>query len=92
MSNKKNQIKLADLSQKAVLTTREVSCYTGLSMSALYKLMMRRAIPFSRPFGKVAFFDRVEVEKCLMSAKIRTTAEVGAEIEAIAEAQKIGRG
>lgn len=83
--SKKNQIKLSDLAQKQVLTTAEVCAYTGWSRSALYKLMMAKRIPYSKPNGKYAYFDRLELESYLMSARIKTTAEVEA------EAQRIGR-
>lgn len=85
MTNKNKQIKLADLTNKAVLTSDEVAIYMNCSKSHLYKLMMEHKIPFSKPNGKQAYFDRVEVEAYLMSAKVKTTAEVEA------EAQKMGR-
>lgn len=82
---RKKQIKLADLNNKAVLTTPELAVFTGWSISYIHKLTMGRKIPFSKPNGKACYFDREEIEKYLMSAKVQTQAEVEA------EAQKIGR-
>lgn len=84
MTKKKNQIKLSDLTTKRVLTTEELAVYTGWSKSYIFKLTMARAIPFSKPNGKRIYFDREEVERYLMGAKVKTKAEVEA------EAQKMG--
>ena len=83
--SKKNQIKLADLSNKKVLTSRELAVYTGWSLSYIYKLTMSNTIPYSKPNGKTCFFDREEIERYLMGARVQTQAEVEA------QAQKIGR-
>ena len=88
MSNKKKQIKLSDITTKKVLTTDELVAYTGWSRSFIYKLTMSRSIPFSKPNGKTCFFDREEIEEYLMSAKVKSTAEVGAEVEALAAEQR----
>lgn len=55
------------LSQKNVLTFPEAARYTGFSRSYLYKLTSLEKIPFSKPAGKMIFFDRVELEKWLLN-------------------------
>lgn len=61
---------------KKVLTVDEAARYMGISKSTLYKMMMRREIPYSKPNGKVCFFDRVELEAWLMSNRQSTAAEL----------------
>ena len=82
-------VKVADLIveritglQKAVLTVDECVKYTGISKSALYKLMMRKQIPYSKPNGKLAYFDRVELEKWLMSNRVATENELNEQARA----------
>ena len=67
---------------KAVLTVDEAARYMGVSKSSLYKLMMRKLIPYSRPNGKVCYFDRLELEKWLMSNRISTENELNDRAEA----------
>ena len=67
---------------KAVLTVDEAARYMGVSKSSLYKLMMRKLIPYSRPNGKVCYFDRLELEKWLMSNRVATENELNDRAEA----------
>lgn len=67
---------------KAVLTVDEAARYMGVSKSSLYKLMMRKLIPYSRPNGKVCYFDRLELEKWLMSNRVATENELNDMAEA----------
>jgi excisionase family DNA binding protein len=55
------------LSQKNVLTFSEAARYTGFSKSYLYKLTSLEKIPFSKPAGKMIFFDRVGLEHWLLN-------------------------
>jgi excisionase family DNA binding protein len=55
------------LSQKNVLTFSEAAHYTGFSKSYLYKLTSLEKIPFSKPAGKMIFFDRAILEKWLLN-------------------------
>lgn len=58
------------LSQKTFLTFNELSEYTGLSKSYLYKLSMNFSIPgMYRPLGKQLYFDRKEVDQWMLSNK-----------------------
>ena len=67
---------------KAVLTVDEAARYMGVSKSSLYKLMMRKQIPHSKPNGKVCYFDRLELEKWLMSNRVATEDELNDRAEA----------
>lgn len=56
-----------DLTTKAVLTFQEVLEYTGFSASYLYKLTSLGLIPHNKPRGKMIFFNRLELEKWLLT-------------------------
>lgn len=64
------------LNHKAVLTVSECAKYMGIAKSSLYKMMMRGEIPYSKPTGKVCFFDRREIEQWLMSNRMATAEEL----------------
>lgn len=68
--------KTISLSQKDVLTFDEVCTYTGLSRSHLYKLTCANKIPHSKPFGKMLYFERAELNKWLLQNPITTVDEI----------------
>lgn len=43
---------------KKVLNVEELSIYTGFKKSYIYKLVNKKVIPYSKPNGKMLFFDR----------------------------------
>ncbi|WP_210466707.1 helix-turn-helix domain-containing protein [Rufibacter roseolus] len=53
------------LAQKTVLTFEEVSAYTGLSKSYLYKLTSAAGIPHFKPQGKHIYFSKAELDQWL---------------------------
>jgi excisionase family DNA binding protein len=57
------------LSQKKVLTLDEVSDYTGLSKSFLYKLTCKNEIPCYKPLGKHIYFNKEEIDSWLLQNK-----------------------
>lgn len=64
------------LAQKSVLTFDEVSHFTGLSKSFLYKLTSTNRIPHFKPHGKVLYFERSQVEAWLLQNPNKTTDEI----------------
>ena len=64
------------LSQKTVLNFDEVSVYTGLSKSHLYKLTSTGGIPCYKPNGKHIYFEKASIDKWLLSNKKKTNAEI----------------
>lgn len=68
---KTNQERLEKLllAKKNVLNIRELSDYTGYSISYIYKLTSRNAIPYFKPSGKAVFFDRMEIDVWLLKNK-----------------------
>lgn len=57
------------LAAKNVLTLNDVSALTGLSKSWLYKATCDRKIPHYKPFGKMLYFDRKEIEDWMRQGK-----------------------
>jgi excisionase family DNA binding protein len=80
------------LSRKNVLTVRELSAYTGLSTSAIYKLTFERQIPHFKPGGKLIFFRRTDIDAWLLTNPIETVDDKMRELnKKISEQIKIPR-
>lgn len=65
--------------QDKPLTLREAAEFTGLSKSTIYKLTCKNQIPYYRPTGGRAYFDRRELREWLLRNRIKTAEEVDAE-------------
>lgn len=65
-----------NLETKEVLTLNEVSNYTGLSKSHIYRLCSTGGIPFYKPFNKCNYFDRQEIIQWLKQNRVATTKEL----------------
>jgi excisionase family DNA binding protein len=63
---------MAALLQKPVLTFKEALLYTGLSESSLYKMVMNRVIPHSKPSGRKLYFDAELLKSWMLSNPIAT--------------------
>ena len=77
---------------KAVLTTDEAARYMNVSKSALYKLMMKREIPYSKPNGKLCFFSRQELENWLMRNRVATADEIHEQAQTYCSRTRLKRG
>ncbi|MCT4646924.1 MAG: helix-turn-helix domain-containing protein [Carboxylicivirga sp.] len=64
------------ISNKNVLTFDEACDYTGLSRSYLYKLTSSGKIPYSKPNGKVIFFDKEKLNKWLLKNARKSADEI----------------
>lgn len=62
--------------EKTIMNLTELSVYTGISKSYLYKLTHLGKIAFSKPFGKLMFFEKSEVDSWLLSNKQTTSTEL----------------
>lgn len=80
------------ITQKRVLTTDETARFLGMSKSSLYKLMMRREIPFSKPNGKLCFFSRQELENWLMRNRVATADELHEQAENFCSRTRFKKG
>jgi len=67
---------LAATLHKPVLTFKEALLYTGLSASSLYKLVMRRLVPHSKPTGRKLYFDAEQLRLWMLSNPIATHDEL----------------
>ena len=65
--------------ERGLLTTTEAAHYLGVKPSYLYKMMMRRAIPYYKPGGKLCFFSRDDLDAWLTSIRIKSQNEIESE-------------
>ena len=68
-----------EFKNKTMLTAEEAASYLGISKSYLYKLTMRRSIPFYKPEGKLVYFRRDELEAWLCRNRVATQDELDAQ-------------
>ncbi len=61
---------------RTLFTTTEAARYLGLKPSYLYKLMMRRAIPYYKPNGKLCYFSKDDLDAWLTNIRVRSQAEI----------------
>jgi len=61
---------------KAVLTTEEASHYMGISLSHLYRLTSTAQIPFSKPSGKLMYFNREKLDAWLLNNTTNTNNDI----------------
>ena len=52
---------------KEVLTLEEACDYTGISQSYMYKLTSAGKIPYSKPLGKLIYFEKKQLNSWLLS-------------------------
>ena len=65
--------------ERDLMTTTEAARYLGLKPSYLYKLMMRRAIPYSKPGGKLCFFAKADLDAWLTRVRVKSQSEIDSE-------------
>jgi excisionase family DNA binding protein len=75
---------------KDVLTFNEASEFTGLSKSYLYKLTSGQKVPHYKPFGKMVYFNRLELESWLQQNKVLTTDEINSKAQSYCMSNKKG--
>lgn len=68
--------------ESTLLTTKEFSEYSGLSLSHIYKLTHGRRIPFFRPMGKTIYFKKTDVDNFLLQNRQSTKSEIENEANA----------
>lgn len=74
---------------KETLTMKEVAEYMGCSTNWLYKLTSEGKIPFYKPFGKMIFFKKSEVDAFLQTNRQSTFAEIHAKAAAYCQSNNI---
>ncbi len=73
---KLNRIERYIFGLKEILNVEELSDYTGLSRSYIYKLVHKAQIPYSKPNGKILFFERKKIDSWLLQNSHKSSAEV----------------
>lgn len=64
------EIKNIVSTNKRILNIKEAATYLGMSKSKLYKLTASRGIPHSKPTNGLLFFDKEEITKWALGAKV----------------------
>ncbi|MCK0147619.1 helix-turn-helix domain-containing protein [Arenibacter sp. F26102] len=76
LEEKLDRIESLLLGSKKVLTMEEACDYTGISRSYLYKLTSRGEIPYSKPNGKMIFFDIDKLNEWLLQNSRKSHDEI----------------
>ena len=61
---------------KSFLTVDDLIDYTGFKRSYIYKLVHLNEIPYSKPQGKILFFDRAEIDEWLRQNKSKSKSQI----------------
>lgn len=75
---------------KRILTLDEVSSYTGMSKSYLYKLTATQKIPHYKPIGKLIYFEKDELDAWLLQNRVSTSNELESKAQAYCMSNKKG--
>ena len=62
--------------KRNLMTTAEAAEYIGVKKSYLMKLMMKKAIPYYKPNGKLCFFDEADLDHWLHRVRIPSEEEL----------------
>lgn len=65
-----------------MLTATEAAQFLGVSRSHLYKLTMRRRVPYYKPGGKIIYFRADELLLWMQQNRVSTAAELEAQAQA----------
>lgn len=76
IAEKLDRIERLIIANKKVLTFDEACEYTGISRSYLYKLTSSGVIPYSKPNGKVIFFNKEKLDKWLLKNARKSADEI----------------
>lgn len=76
--HKLNRIEKYIFGLKDVLNVEELADYTGFKKSYIYKLVHSNRIPFSKPLGKVLFFERKKIDEWLLTNSHKSNEEIEA--------------
>ena len=62
--------------ERNLMTTTEAARYLGLKPSYLYKMMMRRAIPYYKP---LCYFAKEDLDAWLKRVRVKSQGEIDSE-------------
>lgn len=66
----------AAINTKTVLNADEAAQYMGISIHHLYRLTSKAQIPYSKPSGKLMYFNRQSLDQWLLSNQTSTTNDI----------------
>jgi excisionase family DNA binding protein len=83
-------INSAILRSKTIYAAPEAATYLGIALSSLYKLTSAGVLQFSKPGGKLMFFQREILDEYLLRnvTKAKSQAEIAEEMARIRERKK----
>ena len=64
------------MTKRNLMTTAEAAEYIGVKKSYLMKLMMKKAIPYYKPNGKLCYFDEADLDHWLRRVRIPSEEEL----------------
>lgn len=70
------KLEVNETNYKIIMNLDEVSEYTGLSKSTLYKLIHYRKISYSKPNGKLVYFHKEDVDRFLTQNRVKAIHEI----------------
>lgn len=76
---KLNRIEKFIFGLKDILNVEELSEYSGFTKSYIYKLVHHSKIPYSKPNGKVLFFERKKIDEWLLQNSHKSESEINRE-------------
>ena len=76
LDNIEKLLKELSLLKKEVLTIIEAAEYLEISQSHLYKLTSSGTVPFYKPNGKKVYFNRLELDKWLLTNRHASHADI----------------
>lgn len=85
---KLNRIERFIFGLKEILNVEELSDYTGFTKSYIYKLVHTSQIPYSKPGGKVLFFERKKIDLWLLQNSSKSNSEITAEASEYVRSKK----
>ncbi len=69
----------AVLMNKPMLNVDEASVYTGISKGTLYNMTSDNKIPYYKPFGKLVYFKRDDLDAIMQKGRIKSQEEIAEE-------------
>lgn len=63
-------------STKQILNVEDLINYTGYKRSYIYKLVHNNILPFSKPNGKILFFEKSEIDAWLLQNKSKSISQI----------------
>ena len=77
-----NEVRVQKPEERKMLTVSEAAEYLRVKRSYIYKLTMRRAIPYYKPRGKVCYFDKEDLDAHFRQIRIAPQSEIDERVSA----------